>query len=176
MASVISWVAVVVVLGWLSRQRSRARVVGSTRVMEYPGVWKAFAVVSILAAGGVAVLPHVVQLQGDTDLLVWVELLFLVLGLWLGVEVLRRRVVLDEHGFTFFSPWRRAPSRFEWSDVDSVSYSEATQMLVVGAGARKVSLTRYLSGFRDFGQLLSKSARPGAVGPAELNRVFALAD
>lgn len=176
MTSIISWVVVVAVLGWLLRQRSGARVVGSTRVMEYPSGWKALAVLALLGAGGVAVLPYVTPMRGDVDVLVWVELLFLVLGAWLGVEVIRRRVILDEAGFTAFSPWRRAPSRFEWSDIDSVTYSEAMQMLVVRAGSRKVSLTRYLSGFRDFGQLLSAAARPGVVGPAELNQVLALAD
>jgi hypothetical protein len=50
------------------------------------------------------------------------------------------------------------------------------QQLVLRAGSRKVSLTRYLSGFRDFGQLLAAGARPGVVGPAELNQIFALAD
>lgn len=176
MTGVISWVAVVVVLGWLVRQRGAARVVGSTRVMEYPVAWKALAILSILAAGGVAALPYLVQMHGDDGYLVWLELLFLVLGLWLWLEVARRRVVLDERGFSCFSPWARAPSRFEWSDIDSVTYSEAKQVLVIRAGSRKVSLTRYLSGFRDFGQHLSKAARPGAIGPAELNQILALGE
>ena len=55
---------------------------------------------------------------------------FLVLGWWVLLESLKRRVIVSDSGLVSNSPWHREPTRLAWTEVAQMKFSPTSGQLV----------------------------------------------
>ena len=163
----ISAVITIAVLSWLFRlARKPVPVLPDGSVLVRYGTWMvvvgvACGVVMPLALVAVAVTAGFRNPE-DPYYFGGMVVFFGLLGWWVLLEGLKRRVVVSNSGLVASSPWRGEPVRLAWAQIARINFSPIAGQLVFGDGAgAKIRVGTMMSGLD---QLIALSRRHAPTG------------
>lgn len=152
------WLALMgLVMGWLAKARTSAKVEGRSRVLRHPPSTLIVGVVCTALFAAIAVLAGLSTKPDEW----WVPLLFLafaLLGVPLIVEGVRVRIELKDDGIAYQGLFRRYES-VPWNDIDLAAWSPAMKWLVLTTRhGDKLRVSAMLSGLDALALALSERA------------------
>lgn len=136
-------------------------------VYRYVLSFKAFAVASLILPAFMLGLWASLLMDAETsssDIIIWgvISAIFLAMSVYMLLECFVVRIIVSDDALTSISPWT-GRRKFEWSEIDYVSYSATSKWFIIGGRGMKIRASEYLAGIhqltRDIKQRVPEDMR-----------------
>jgi hypothetical protein len=157
--TIVQWalwlIAMILVMGWVARSRSRPRPAADARKLAHPPSTLVLGLIGFAFFGAITVISNTIGRNSTTT--IWTTLCFVGFALasfTMVVEYLFARHQVSEMGMEH-GGWFGGRRQFLWSEVQNVRYSQTMKWFVVRlhSGA-KVRVSAMLMGLPEFARLL----------------------